>query len=285
MNSQEFYQWCAAQTTLNRDTHSKPLVMAVLNVTPDSFSDGGETFSSQNAIEKALSYLAEGADIIDIGGESTRPGAFPVSAEEELNRVLPVIKELRKVSDVCISIDTYKPEVMQVVVDAGASMINDVTALTTAGAPALVARLQVPVCLMHMKGEPGSMQENPQYIDVVNEINQFFAERVEFCRNAGIPEHYLILDPGFGFGKSVEHNLWIVKRFNEFHKHAQPLMIGASRKSTLGAILKKDVSDRVAGGVAIGLITALQGVNIIRTHDVEPLQQALNVLYAIDNLN
>jgi dihydropteroate synthase len=285
MNSQEFYQWCAALPAFSRSTHRKPLIMAVLNVTPDSFSDGGLTLDPKSAVEKALSYIKEGADIIDIGGESSQPGATPVSSEEELKRVLPVIAELRKKSDICISIDTNKPEVMQAAVDAGASMINDINALTKPGAADMAARLQVPVCLMHMQGEPVSMQDNPQYEDIILEINQFFAQRIEACRKVGIQEHHILLDPGFGFGKTVEHNLWIVKRFNEFADHNLPLMIGASRKSTLGAILKKEVSERVFGGVAIGLITALQGVNIIRTHDVEPTQQALNVLYALDNLN
>jgi len=284
VNSEQFNQWCQAiiSPSLAVDYSSPPLIMGILNITPDSFSDGGCYTCPDHAYEQAMSMIAQGADIIDIGGESSKPGAVPVSCAEELARVIPVIERIRAVHDVCISIDTCKAEVMQSAVSAGASMINDITALTGEGALSMAASLQVPVCLMHMQGVPASMQDNPLYHqDVVDEINLFFQQRITTCLQAGIARHQLILDPGFGFGKLVRHNLQLVQRFAEFQQHKQPLLLGVSRKSTLGTVLQKPVGERMPGGVAVSVFAAMQGANIIRTHDVDETRQALQMLHAI----
>ena len=260
----------------------KPLIMGVLNSTPNSFSDGGLFLNTDHACLRAQDMIAQGADIIDIGGESSQPGVAPVSSAEELSRVIPLIERIRATSDICISIDTYKPEVMEAAVTAGANIINDIRALTSDGALAMAAQLNVPVCLMHMKGTPESMQNGPYYAkDVVDEINEFFTQRVNACLQAGISPQNLILDPGFGFGKTVSHNLNLVKRLSEFQQHKLPLMIGVSRKSTIGALLAKSVESRLTGGVAMALFAALQGVSIIRTHDVDETNQTLQIIQAI----
>ncbi|WP_233581843.1 dihydropteroate synthase [Legionella septentrionalis] len=284
MNSEQFRLWCKGSTfppVFPAQSH-KPLIMGVLNVTPDSFSDGGRFLDPIHAYEQAMRMVAGGADLIDIGGESSKPGAEPISAAEELNRVMPVIARIRAASDVCMAIDTYKAEVMREAVAAGVGCINDIMGLRSENALSTAATLGVPVCLMHMQGHPQSMQNNPSYAkDVVAEINDFFKERMIACQQAGIPPEYLILDPGFGFGKSVQHNLNLVKRMAEFHLHKRPLLLGVSRKSTLGILLKKPVSERLIGGIAISVFAALQGVTIIRTHDVEETRQALHVVDAI----
>lgn len=256
--------------------------MGILNITPDSFSDGGQFLEIDAAYQHAQEMIAQGADIIDIGGESSRPGAKPLSAGDELRRVIPVIERIRKDSDVCISIDTYKAEVMEAAIRAGASMINDIKALTEANALVTAAQLNVPICLMHMHGAPETMQDNPHYVNhVTAEVQRFFEERIEACLNAGIPREHLILDPGFGFGKSVLDNLLLVKELHKFQTHNLPILLGASRKSTIGAILKTDVSARLTGGVALAIFAALQGVGIIRTHDVGETNQALTMIDAI----
>jgi dihydropteroate synthase len=256
--------------------------MGVLNITPNSFSDGGIFLDIDQAYQRAQDMMAQGVDIIDIGGESSQPGIAPVSCAEELARVIPIIERIRATSDICISIDTYKPEVMQAAVQAGASIINDIRALTCDGALAMAVRLNVPVCLMHMKGAPESMQNNPQYVDdVVDEINLFLAQRVDACLQAGMLPQHLILDPGFGFGKSVSHNLCLVKRLNEFQQHQLPLLLGVSRKSTIGTLLSKSVESRLTGGIAMAVFAALQGVSIIRTHDLDETNQALQIIHAI----
>lgn len=285
MNIEQFKQWCEFQHTLpSLDTQpTKPLIMAVLNITPDSFSDGGNYVQLESAIEQAHKMISEGADLIDIGGESTRPGALGISSEEELARVLPVIRRLRSESDICISIDTRKARVMHEAVKAGASIINDISALSGEGALEVAAQLEVPICLMHMQGEPGTMQNFPYYSqDVVEEINLFFQQRIEDCVAAGIKPKHLILDPGFGFGKKPEHNLRLVKQLAKFKQHKLPLMLGVSRKSTLGEILKSPVEKRLVGGLAIAVIAALQGVAMIRTHDVAETNQALIMTQAIN---
>jgi dihydropteroate synthase len=284
VNSEELYQWCTAESE-TRAHFNKPLIMAVLNITPDSFSDGGLALDPSAAQEKAISFIEQGADLIDIGGESTKPGATPVSCEEELQRVIPVITGIRRFSDICISIDTSKPEVMQAAAETGASMINDVRALTSPGALSMAAHLKLPICLMHMKGDPETMQQNPEYLDVVDEINNYFIERIDACVKAGIPRELLILDPGFGFGKTVKHNMQLIKRLKEFQYHYRPLLLGASRKTTIGAILNKMPSERLVGGLTLAVFAALQGINIIRTHDVEETKQALNMLDAIVQVN
>ena len=279
MNSNAFYQFLTGKIPPN-----KPLVMGILNITPDSFSDGGHYISAQNAYEHAQEMMAQGADIIDIGGESTKPGAVPVSSEEELARVIPLIERLRAVSDICLSIDTYKATVMEAAIGAGATFINDVKALTAPGALATAARLNVPVCLMHMKGTPGSMQDNPEYSgDIIDEINHFFKQRLDACLQAGIAREHIIFDPGFGFGKTKDHNLSLVKRLHEFQIHQRPLLLGASRKQTIGLVLNKSPLERTIGGLAVSVMAALQGVSIIRTHDIDSTQQALTMTQAIQD--
>ena len=256
--------------------------MGILNVTPDSFSDGGHFLDSRAAYLHAIHMIEQGVDIIDIGGESTKPGAEAISCAEELARIIPVIERIRAVSDICISVDTSKAEVMQAAIAAGASFINDVAALSGDDSLATAARLNVPVCLMHMQGVPKSMQDNPSYTDnVVDEINLFFQQRIDACLKAGFCREQLILDPGFGFGKSVQHNLSIVKRFSEFQQHGLPLLLGVSRKSTIGAVLQKGVSERLTGSIATEIVAALHGASIIRTHDVGETNQALQMVDAI----
>lgn len=260
----------------------RPLVMGILNVTPDSFSDGGQFFNPDNAFKKAMQMIAEGADIIDVGGESSRPGAEYVSCDEELARVLPVIERIRAHSDIDISIDTCKAKVMCEAVGAGASMINDIQALTDTGALSVASNLKVPICLMHMKGTPKTMQDNPEYSeDVVDEIHTFFQQRVTMCEKKGVEEGRLILDPGIGFGKSLAHNLQILRRLGEFQQHKRPILLGLSRKSMLGEVLQQAVNTRLIGSIASAIFAVLQGVSIIRTHDVSESYQALHMLDSI----
>ena len=282
VNSEQFLQWCQLQQSdVTSDVH-QPLVMGVLNITPDSFSDGGHFLETSHAYQRAQEMISQGVDLIDIGGESTKPGSDYVSFEAELARVIPVIERIRSTSDICISIDTYKPEVMQAAVRAGASVINDIRALTSEGAITVAAQLNVPICLMHMQGTPKSMQDNPQYkFDVVDEINVFFRQRIDACRQAGIPLKHLILDPGFGYGKLVQHNLCLIKRLNEFKRHHLPLLLGVSRKSTIGVVTQRSVTERQPAGLAVAVFAALQGVSIIRTHDVDETKQALQMIHAI----
>ena len=277
MNNDTFYQFLTGKFTPR-----KPLVMGILNITPDSFSDGGEFMNVQHAYERAQELIAQGADIIDIGGESSRPGATPVSCEEELARVIPVIERIRAVSDVCLSIDTVKARVMEAAVGAGASLINDIKALTDPGSLSMAARLNVPVCLMHMQGTPISMQDKPEYSsDIIDEINDFFMQRIDACLQAGIARKHIILDPGFGFGKTKDHNLTIIKRLSEFQKHQCPILLGVSRKQTIGLVLNKSPLERSVGGLAVAVFAAMQGVSIMRTHDVDNTQQALTMTQAI----
>lgn len=258
--------------------------MGVLNVTPDSFSDEGRFYQVDCALQEARRMIAAGADVIDIGGESSRPGALPVSCTEELERVIPLIERLCAECDICISIDTTKAEVMQAAIHAGACFINDITALKGQGSLATAAALDVPVCLVHMQGEPRTMQHDPHYQEgVVHEINQFFQEQIEVCVDAGIRRENLILDPGFGFGKTVSHNLQLVNEITAFQCHQCPILLGVSRKSTLGIILDKPVQERLWGGLAIAVFAAIHGVAIIRTHDVNETKQAFSVIEAVRN--
>jgi dihydropteroate synthase len=279
VNKQAFYQWrrtraCSAQPA--------SLIMGILNVTPDSFSDGGNHIKLEQACDRAMAMIAQGADLIDIGGESTRPGADVISLDEELSRVIPVIERLAQMTDCCLSIDTYKPLVMEAAVNAGAHMINDTRALSEAKALTMAKHLAVPVCLMHMQGRPSSMQDAPYYErPVVDIINDFFLERIEACLHAGISREQLILDPGFGFGKMLEHNLQIMKEWSIFHEHKLPLLLGVSRKSTIGTILKKGVGERLIGGIALTVYAAMQGSMMFRTHDVMETRQALDMIEAI----
>ncbi|HFQ92066.1 MAG TPA: dihydropteroate synthase, partial [Chromatiales bacterium] len=238
--------------------------MGILNITPDSFSDGGVFFDAEKALARAREMVKEGAALIDVGGESTRPGAAPVSIDEELSRVVPVIEALSAEIDVPISVDTSKPEVMEAAVAAGAGLINDVRALRREGALAMAARLDVPVCLMHMRGEPGTMQQNAVYDRVVEEILDFLAGRVAACESAGIPRERLLVDPGFGFGKTLAHNLQILKSLDRFLTLGLPLVVGLSRKSMVGAILDAPVDGRLHGSVALATLAVWQGAAIVR---------------------
>ncbi len=256
--------------------------MGILNVTPNSFSDGGKFLTPDRACERAFQLISQGADLLDIGGESTKPGALPVSVDVELSRVIPVIKQIRSSSDVCISIDTNKPEVMKAAVEAGANIINDICALSSKGALEMAANLGVPVCLMHMKGQPENMQQNPHYpTGVLNEVMDFFAERINACLQAGIEKKHLILDPGFGFGKLAQDNLYLVNKLEHFAAWKLPILLGVSRKSTIGALLNKEVDDRLIGSIALTVFAALKGVGIIRTHDVDETHQALTIIHKV----
>lgn len=263
---------------------SKIHVMGVLNVTPDSFSDGGQFNVAESAIEQAAYMIQAGASMIDIGGESTRPNAESVSVEEELARVIPVIQAVRSAHpNVTISIDTSKPDVMRQAVQAGANLINDINALRTEGAMAVASALNVPVCLMHMQGEPRTMQVNPHYEDVVAEVSKFLSDRVNACMAAGIAKNHIILDVGFGFGKSVEHNLSLLNQLERFHALGCPLLVGMSRKSMLGAVTGRAVDERLAGSIAVATIAAMKGAQIIRVHDVHETVDAVKLVAAVQS--
>ncbi|MCL6556921.1 MAG: dihydropteroate synthase [Burkholderiales bacterium] len=259
---------------------TRPLIMGIVNVTPDSFSDGGRFFASDRAIAHGLTLVGEGADLLDIGGESTRPGAAPVPLDEELERVLPVVEGLRQ-AGVPLSVDTQKPAVMRAALAAGADMINDVNALRAAGAVEVVAPTNAAVCLMHMQGEPRTMQLCPTYTDVVGEVRDFLDERLKALEAAGIARERIVIDPGFGFGKNLQHNLDLLRRLDAFATLGVPVLAGLSRKSMLGQITGKAVEDRLHASVAAALIAALKGARILRVHDVAATRDALAVLAAV----
>ncbi|WAC64638.1 dihydropteroate synthase [Pseudoxanthomonas sp. SL93] len=257
-------------------------VMGIVNVTPDSFSDGGAHDTLEAAVAHGLRLAEEGADILDIGGESTRPGAEEVSLEEELRRVIPVIERLAKETALPISIDTSKPEVMRAAVQAGAGMINDVFALRRDGALEAAASLGVPVVLMHMQGEPRSMQAAPQYDDVVGEVHRFLAERIFAAEMAGIARKHIVVDPGFGFGKDTAHNLQLLAQLDRFVELGVPVLAGLSRKRSIGQLTGRDIaSERVSGSVAAHLIAVQRGARLVRVHDVAATVDALKVWTAV----
>jgi len=257
-------------------------VMGILNVTPDSFSDGGDFATREAALRHARQMVADGADLIDVGGESTRPGAPPVSVAEELDRVIPVIEALAGELAVPVSVDTSKPEVMRAAVAAGAGLINDVAALRRPGALAAAAALRVPVCLMHMQGEPGTMQQDPAYGDVVAEVAAFLAGRLAACEAAGIPRERLLVDPGFGFGKTLAHNLALLRGLPRLASLGVPVLAGLSRKSMIGALLGGvPVGERLHGSVAAAVLAVERGAAIVRVHDVGPTVQALRIVAAV----
>ena len=260
---------------------SRPRVMGILNVTPDSFSDGGRYVGLDAALRRVEDMVAGGADIIDVGGESTRPGAALVLLSEELDRVLPVVEAIRREFDVPISVDTTKPAVMKAAVAAGAAMINDVKALQEPGAAQTVAELAVPVCLMHMQGQPRTMQAAPVYTDVVAEVYRFLEQRVAACLAAGIERCNLIVDPGFGFGKDISHNLALLRELAEFKALGLPILVGLSRKSVFGAILGKPVEQRLHGSVAAATLAVWFGADILRVHDVAATRDAVAVCRAV----
>jgi len=260
-----------------------PVVMGVLNVTPDSFSDGGRFVRLDDAVERGMQMVEEGAAIIDVGGESTRPGAEPVGLDEELRRVIPVIARLRSRARAVLSVDTSKPEVMHAAAAAGASMINDVRALREPGALEAAVMSGCAVCLMHMLGDPRTMQESPryEYEDVVTEVRLFFEDRLEACRAAGLPAERIVLDPGFGFGKTVQHNLELLRHLDELRADGLPILAGLSRKSMVGALTGRPPEGRLFGSVAVAVIAALNGASILRVHDVAATVDALKVVSAL----
>lgn len=258
--------------------------MGILNVTPDSFSDGGQFIEAEKAVEQALMMIEQGADIIDIGGESTRPGADHVTVDQELRRVLPIIESLRSQSDVLLSIDTSKPQVMRDAVAAGANMINDVTALRIDSALETAAELRVPVCLMHMQGEPRTMQQSPVYNNgVVQDVKAFLADRIEVAVLAGISKANLIVDPGFGFGKTLQHNYQLLAGLDEIKDLGCPILVGLSRKSMIGNLLNAQVGDRLAGSLSAAVIALMQGANLLRVHDVRQTVQAAAIFNAYND--
>ncbi len=257
-----------------------PKVMGIVNVTPDSFSDGGRFISTDKAIAHAHDLIAQGADILDIGGESTRPGATPVPLDEELNRVIPVIEGLAGIG-VPLSIDTYKPEVMSAAILAGVDIVNDVCALQEPKALEIVAASDVGVCLMHMQGRPQNMQQDPQYQDVVQEVYDFLKGRLAAAEQVGIAKARITLDPGFGFGKRTAHNLALLEGLSTLQKLGAPLLIGLSRKSVLGQVAGADVNERLYASLAASVISVMKGANIVRVHDVKATVEALKVASAV----
>ncbi len=251
--------------------------MGILNVTPDSFSDGGLWMDRDRALRHAMEMVKAGVDIIDIGGESTRPGSPAVEVQQELDRVIPLIEFIVAGTGLPVSIDTGKPEVMEAAVRAGAGMINDVYALRREGALETASTLDVPVCLMHMQGKPGDMQDKPEYEDVVGEVRDFLLARAEKCESAGIPRQHIIIDPGFGFGKTLQHNIDLFKAIPTFVATAYPVLVGISRKSMLGQLSDKAVDQRLAGSISAAVLAAQAGVAIIRVHDVGETVDALKI--------
>ncbi|MEC5342797.1 dihydropteroate synthase [Brenneria populi] len=259
---------------------SRPNVMGILNVTPDSFSDGGRHNTLDAALVHAQDMIAAGATLIDIGGESTRPGADEVSVQEELERVIPVVEALARRFDVWISVDTSKPEVITAAAQAGAHLINDIRSLQEPGALAAAAATGLPVCLMHMQGLPKTMQHNPHYDDLMSEVGDFLQRQIARCVNGNILKSNLLLDPGFGFGKNLTHNYQLLARLGELHRFGLPLLVGMSRKSMIGQLLKVPPVQRVQGSVACAVIAAMQGAQIIRVHDVKETVDAMRIVEA-----
>lgn len=260
---------------------TQPQVMGILNITPDSFSDGGVFFVPERAVAHAVRMVEEGAAIIDVGGESTRPGAAPVPVEEELRRVIPVIEALHSTLPVPVSIDTRRPEVMQAAVAAGAGLINDVNALQAPGAVKLAARLGVPVCLMHMQGTPESMQRQPEYGNVVSEVTDFLLARANLCIQQGIAREQILLDPGFGFGKTATHNLQLLQHLEQLVASGFPLLAGLSRKSLIGQTLGLAVDKRLYAGIALAVLAVWKGAAIVRCHDVRETREAIQMCQVV----
>jgi dihydropteroate synthase len=265
-------------------TLDRPRVVGIINVTPDSFSDGGQFPDLESVVAHGVRLAEEGADMLDVGGESTRPGSAEVPVEEELRRVLPVIEQLIARTTLPIAVDTSKPEVMRAAVAAGAGMINDVYALRREGAIDAAAELRVPICLMHMQGEPRSMQDAPHYDDVVGEVHRFLTDRLFACELAGIDRRKVMVDPGFGFGKNLEHNLALLRRLERFADLGSGVYVGMSRKSMIGTLTgRKDPTERAAGSVAAALIAVQHGARMVRAHDVAATVDALKVWYAVQS--
>ena len=265
---------------------ARPRIMGILNVTPDSFSDGGALFadgkvSLDKALQRAAQMVADGADIIDIGGESTRPGASPVSTQQELDRVIPVFEALAREIDAVLSVDTSNPEVMLAAAAQGAGLINDVRALQQPDAMRAAAATGLPVCLMHMQGEPRSMQQNPQYGNVIAEVCDFLAQRIEACTKLGIARRNIVIDPGFGFGKTAQHNLQLLNRLEQLHTLHCPLLVGLSRKALIGHVLKRPLEERLAGSLALAAMAVQRGAAIFRVHDVRETSDLVRLCTAV----
>ena len=257
-------------------TKKSPLIMGILNVTPDSFSDGGHFFSPKKAIDHAYQMLDEGADMIDIGGESTKPGALPVSIDEEIARIKPVLEALKNETNLYLSLDTNKAKVMELGLDLGVSMINDVYALRNEGAMDVIAKSSCDVCLMHMQGKPQTMQTNPQYNDVVNEVKSFLSDRINACLKNDIHQDRIVIDPGFGFGKTFEDNLNVFNSITQFQDLKSPMLIGISRKSMIRTIIGDNEDDIIQLSAFMAALAAQRGASILRVHDVKETQKALN---------
>ncbi|MBL8497166.1 dihydropteroate synthase [Nitrosomonas sp. JL21] len=273
-----------ALTDQNQLLHpNRPLIMGIVNITPDSFSDGGRYLSTQDAIQHARNLINEGADILDLGGESTRPGSLSVSIDEELHRVIPVLEALRD-TQIPISIDTSKPEVMKEAIEAGAYMINDVNALQNPSALEVISKnSSIKVCLMHMQGTPQNMQQQPRYTHVIDEVSNFLQRRVAAAVEAGISKERLVIDPGFGFGKTLHHNLTLLSQLNQLEIMDIPILVGISRKSMLGAITGNNVENRLHESIAAALLAVVKGAKIVRVHDVKATKDALAVYAALQN--
>ena len=260
---------------------SFPQVMGIVNMTPDSFSDGGNYNNLDDAMRRVDSMIQAGALFIDVGGESTRPGAAEVSVEEELDRIIPLVEKIARYFDVWISVDTSKPQVITESAKAGAHLINDIRALTEPGAIEAAAKTQLPVCIMHMQGDPKTMQNAPHYQqDIYQEVDQFFTQHINRCINAGIERQKIILDPGFGFGKTLQHNYRLLAKLKNFHHFGLPLLVGMSRKSMIGQVLNVPPQERMIGSVSCAVIAAMQGAQIIRVHDVKETFDALRIVQA-----
>ena len=263
---------------------SKPKIMGVLNVTPDSFSDGGKHHSLDHALTACGKMIDEGASIIDVGGESTKPGSSPVEASIQIDRVIPVIQSIKKNFDTVISVDTGDPVVMREAIKGGAEIVNDVYALKNPGTTDLISGENKAICLMHMKGLPSSMQENPVYDDLMNEIKSFLEERIHYCLRAGKNRESLIIDPGFGFGKTLKHNIVLLKNIEQLKYLEVPICVGISRKSFIGKITNKTINERLYGSLGATLIALQNGTNIIRTHDVGPTKDIINIYNSLNNI-
>jgi dihydropteroate synthase len=274
----KFMQWRCRDRIIDL---TRPVVMGILNVTPDSFSDGNRYATTAAALERAAEIVREGATIIDVGGESTRPGAGAVDEDVEIGRVVPVIAGIAAMADIAISIDSSKPKVMAAAVAAGACIVNDIYALRAEGARAWAAGAGVGVCLMHMQGEPRTMQDNPHYTDVVAEVCEFLRRERDSCIEAGIARDSIAVDPGIGFGKGLSHNLTLLRELPRFTALGGPLLVGVSRKSLIGRILGTNVEDRVYGGLGLASLAVSQGARIIRTHDVAATQDAIRMVSAV----
>jgi dihydropteroate synthase len=272
---------------LQLNTHTfdlkRPLIMGILNITPDSFSDGGKYLTLNEALRRAHEMIEEGVDIIDIGGESTRPGSDPVSVEDELKRITPIIEALKKEFDIAISVDTYKPPVMNVAIDMEVAMINDIYALTQPGALDVVKNSKVGVCLMHMQGTPKTMQVNPHYTNVVSEVKLFLEARVNHLTSESIDKSRMILDPGFGFGKTFEHNIELLKYLESFESFNLPILVGLSRKSFIRKILDGEHDDHLSGSISAAIFSALKGAKILRVHDIKETKSALKIINVVQN--